>query len=73
MHTPLSVPVRAVVIPVSDPHASALLHNAARRHLLPILPPEGVWLQNSALFHSTVFHASTHTVGRAGLAWVLVS
>ncbi len=53
----------------------ALLHRDARqcrefelalkRHLLPLFPADGVWLQDRGLYHSTIFHASTHMVSRA--------
>ena len=35
-------------------------------HLVPLVPPDGIWLQNSSLYHSTIYHASTHLVGRGG-------
>ena len=38
------------------------LAEASTRHLSSLYPPsdDGVWLQNADLFHSTLFHASTH-------------
>lgn len=58
------------------------LAGAVQRHLAPLLPANGAWLQDSRVFHSTIYHASTHTVsgshqsavsggqqGRLGDAW----
>ena len=58
----LDIPVRAVVMPLLDTKVSAWLHEALERHLVPIMPDAGMWVQNHGLYHSTVFHASTHTV-----------
>ncbi|GAB4821342.1 hypothetical protein N2152v2_008388 [Parachlorella kessleri] len=57
----LDIPVRAVVMPLLDTKVSAWLHDALERHLVPIMPEAGMWVQNHGLYHSTVFHASTHT------------
>ncbi len=62
----LEVPVRAVVIPMQDAKVAGWLHEAVMRHLAPIMPDAGMWVQNHGLYHSTVFHASTHTVGAGG-------
>jgi len=32
-------------------------------HLAPALPPGALWAQNPKLYHSTLWHASRHTVG----------
>lgn len=59
--THLKVPVRAVVTPITAAHASRRLAEAAVRHLVPLfLSDDSIWLQNSSLFHSTLFHASFH-------------
>jgi hypothetical protein len=58
--TVLDVPVRAIVAPFLDQHASRLLSEAVRRTVLPLEPAGGVWLQNSAMYHATVWHASHH-------------
>ncbi|KAL4419230.1 hypothetical protein ABPG77_010672 [Micractinium sp. CCAP 211/92] len=58
---PLEVPVRAIVMPLLDRHASERLLGAVKRHLAPLVPPNGMWLQDSKAYHSTIFHASTHT------------
>ncbi|KAL4422361.1 hypothetical protein ABPG75_008558 [Micractinium tetrahymenae] len=57
----LAVPVRAIVMPLQDQHASGLLFGAVKRHLAPLVPSNGIWLQDSGLYHSTIYHASTHT------------
>ena len=67
--TLLEVPVRAVVAPFLDQHASRLMSEAVRRAVLPLEPAGGVWFQNSGMYHATVWHASHHQVrltGRAG-------
>ena len=60
--TLLDVPVRAVVAPFLDRHASRLLDEAVRRAVLPLEPAGGVWFQNSGMYHATVWHASHHQV-----------
>lgn len=42
-----------------------MLQAAVRTHLLPLLPPDGLWQQDSSVYHSTIYHASTHLVGAA--------
>jgi hypothetical protein len=59
---PLSTPVRAVVLPLLDLSLAQSLKKALTQHLVPLFPPDTVWLQNSELLHSTVYHASTHMV-----------
>lgn len=47
----------------------AVLYNACCRkllgalqwHVLPLVPQDGAWLQDPRFYHSTIFHASTHT------------
>lgn len=66
---PLSIPVRAIVVPLPGDSSAALkikreTHDALRR----FFPPAGgdfghgdsVWFQDSDLFHFSVFHASHH-------------
>ena len=60
--TLLDVPVRAVVAPFLDQHASRLLSEAVQRVVLPLEPAGGVWFQNSGMYHATVWHASHHQV-----------
>ena len=62
MLTLLDVPVRAIVAPFLDQHASRLLSDAVRRAVLPLEPAGGVWFQNSGMYHATVWHASHHQV-----------
>ncbi|KAK9830057.1 hypothetical protein WJX72_009459 [[Myrmecia] bisecta] len=57
---PLDVPVRAIVLPLTDSQASRSLHDALAQHLLPISQPSGIWLQNPAMYHFTMYHASHH-------------
>jgi hypothetical protein len=33
-----------------------------KSHLEPVMPPNGIWMQHNRLYHSTIFHASTHMV-----------
>ena len=33
-----------------------------QEHVLPIVGPEGVWVQDSTMLHATLFHASSHKV-----------
>ena len=58
----LQVPVRAVVAPVTDQVASHRLSDAFMHHVAPLVPATGFWAQNSNLYHTTVWHASTHQV-----------
>ncbi len=58
--TLLDVPVRAIVAPFLDRHASRLLSEAVRRAVLPLEPAGGVWFQDSGMYHATVWHASHH-------------
>lgn len=57
---PLDVPVRAVVMPVTDSSLAHRLIAAVRRHLAPLFPSGALWLQDPELMHSTLYHASTH-------------
>ncbi|PSC73568.1 Translation initiation factor IF-3 [Micractinium conductrix] len=57
----LAVPVRAVLLPLRDQSAAGQLLRAAERHLVPLVGPHGLWLQDSNFYHSTIYHASTHT------------
>eukprot|EP00887_Chlorella_sp_A99_P006394 scaffold3.g6394.t1 len=57
----LDVPVRAIVVPVTQAAVARRLADASLRHLVPLFPGEdGVWLQRGTLFHSTLYHASLH-------------
>ncbi len=58
----LAVPVRAIVAPFPDAEVAARLAGALARHLLPLMPPAGLWPQDSGLYHSTLWHASHHQV-----------
>lgn len=60
----LDVPVRAIVAPFSDGVMAGRVVAAVRRHLLPLMAPAGVWLQNNSMYHSTLWHASHHQVSR---------
>lgn len=59
---PLQVPVRAVVLHVGDPGAATRLSAAVARHLAPLAPDAGLWLQDPHKYHATLFHASSHEV-----------
>ena len=66
---PLSVPVRAIVVPLpGDSSAARKIRRETRDALRQFFPPAGgdfghgdsVWFQDSELFHFSVFHASHH-------------
>ena len=66
---PLSVPVRAIVVPLpGDSSAARKIRRETRDALRRFFPPAGgdfghgdsVWFQDSDLFHFSVFHASHH-------------
>lgn len=66
---PLSVPVRAIVVPLpGDSSAARKIRRETRDALRRFFPPAGgdfghgdsVWFQDSELFHFSVFHASHH-------------
>lgn len=61
----LSVPVRAIVIPLPPAAATAAsrLAHATRSALLPILGGASVWLQDPDALHMSLFHASHHMDG----------
>jgi hypothetical protein len=59
---PLDVPVRAIIIPVSDAAVSRKLRAALQAHLVPLVPASLLWLQNHTMYHSTLLHASSHAV-----------
>lgn len=61
---PLQVPVRAVVLHVGDPAAARALSAAVARHMSPLAQDAGLWLQDPAKYHATLFHASTHEVSK---------
>lgn len=58
----VAVPVRALVAPLSDAAVSKALSEAVTAHLVPLLPPGGLWPQDPALYHTTLWHASHHQV-----------
>ena len=66
---PLSVPVRAIVVPLpGDSSAARKIRRETRDALRRFFPPAGgdfghgdsVWFQDPELFHFSVFHASHH-------------
>jgi len=66
---PLSIPVRAIVVPLPGDSSAALkIKRETRDALRRFFPPAGgdfghgdsVWFQASDLFHFSVFHASHH-------------
>lgn len=57
-----AVPVRAVVAPLGSGAAADALAAAVGRHLEPLLPAQGVWMQDRHIYHTTLFHASPHKV-----------
>jgi hypothetical protein len=57
----LSVPVRAIVIPLLGAHAAAsMVERTTRAALLPVLSSLGVWLQDAGAYHMSLFHTSHH-------------
>lgn len=61
----LTVPVRAIVVPLpaSATAVAAHLAQATSSELLPVLGPDGVWLQDPEAYHMSLFHASHHMHG----------
>ena len=59
---PLQTPVRAIVLPVLDTVLARSLQDAVIKHVVPLFPPNTLWLQNPNLLHSTIYHASSHMV-----------
>lgn len=59
---PLDIPVRATILPLIDEAAAAKVKAAVDSILLPVLPAGSIWRQNHKLYHSTLFHASSHVV-----------
>ena len=66
---PLSVPVRAIVVPLpGDSKAARRIHRETRDAMRRFFPPVGgdfghgdsVWFQDPELYHFSVFHASHH-------------
>ncbi|EFJ51029.1 hypothetical protein VOLCADRAFT_88255 [Volvox carteri f. nagariensis] len=57
---PLEVPVRAMILPLRDNVAAGKIRDAVRQFLLPVLPEGSIWLQDDALYHATLYHASSH-------------
>ena len=55
-------PVRAIVAPLAGAAAISQLHSALQSHIVPLFKPQGIWLQDSQLLHTTVWHASPHQV-----------
>ena len=58
----LDAPVRAIVAPITDSVAASKLRDALGRHITPQFASAGLWLQDAALYHTTVWHASPHQV-----------
>ncbi|PNH05211.1 hypothetical protein TSOC_008567 [Tetrabaena socialis] len=58
----LEVPVRAMILPLRDTVAAGKIRDAVRELLMPVLPEGSIWLQDSALYHATLYHASSHAV-----------
>lgn len=65
---PLDKAVRAVIMPLLDTSAAVLLKEALLNHLIPILPTDGIWLQDETMLHTTLFHASSFTVRNQEIA-----
>lgn len=61
----LEVPVRAMVLPLRDSVAAGRIRDAMRALLLPAVAAGSIWLQDDALYHATLYHASSHAVGIA--------
>ena len=49
-----------VLCPCLDAHSTS-----QESVLLPVLPAGSIWLQDHRIYHSTLFHASSHVVSRA--------
>lgn len=70
--TRLDVPVRAVVAPFRDATMAAKVAAALQRHLLPLMVPAGVWLQDNGMYHSTLWHASHHLASQSSANFQLL-
>ncbi|KAG2493462.1 hypothetical protein HYH03_008279 [Edaphochlamys debaryana] len=56
----LEVPVRAMIMPLRDQVVAGKIREAVRGLLMPVLPEGSIWLQDEALYHATLYHASSH-------------
>lgn len=61
LDTPGLHPVRAMILPLLDVAASSKIYGALHRIALEV-PDGGIWLQDSSLYHATLYHASSHSV-----------
>lgn len=52
------VPVRAIVLPLTDPMVSRRLNEATHRHLRPY-KTVSIFYQNASIYHMTLHHTST--------------
>jgi hypothetical protein len=64
VHVYAQVPVRAVVLPLLDHEAAMQLHSAVRHALQQVVAEDSVWYQDDSVMHATLYHASTHGVGK---------
>jgi hypothetical protein len=58
----LDVPVRAMVLPLTDKGVAASIRHAVDKELLQLYAPDSIWAQDHNIYHSTLYHASSHTV-----------
>jgi len=56
----LDIPVRAIVFKFQEEHVKNALQKAAQDNLGKLVSSKGIWFQDSDIYHSTVYHASTH-------------
>lgn len=56
----LDIPVRAVVLPITDTRAVESIAQALNDFLPEHQYTDTIWYQNLSLLHSTLYHASTH-------------
>ncbi|GAX78176.1 hypothetical protein CEUSTIGMA_g5618.t1 [Chlamydomonas eustigma] len=59
---PLDIPVRAMILPLLDYEVSGRIKASVEKLLLPVLPIGAVWMQDSKLYHATLYHASSHAI-----------
>lgn len=58
----MDVPVRALVMPLESPKVVETFVHSLERFIVPLIEGAGgkIWMQPRDLFHTTVFHLSTH-------------
>jgi hypothetical protein len=53
-----------MVLPLTDKDAAAGIRRVVDRELRRLYSGDSIWAQDHRIYHATVYHASSHTVGR---------